>query len=412
LRQQRDLSLLDSGIRPRFAPAVGAAVRQAGVAAALRPAAPAVPPSVSKKRIAFLYLGRRGGIARLAYELAAAAAEHEEIDPLLVVSESNELLGLTQTLAGVVRGVKTFESGFGALTRAYRIPSLIQYLNGAFDDHRTEAVVVLASHVWSPLIAPFLRNRSRRYIVVVHDADPHPGDITGLAHGWLLQDAAQADHVITLSRTVAESLAARGGIPTSKIVTLFHPPVAYLEKRTPELIWDGARPLRLLFYGRIMDYKGLWLFADALALLRAQSLTVEATVAGEGWMNGQRERLETLGVTVINRWLHDGEISKLLRSHDAVVLTHIEASQSGCAAAALGAGRPVITTPVGGLVEQVAHEVNGLVAERVDAGSIARQIARLANDPDLYRALVRGVALRQCGRGMRDFLDSMLGAIP
>src|SRR5712671_735175 len=84
---------------------------RAGVRAALPIAAPAIAKAAiakaARKRIAFLYLGRRGGIARLAYELAVAATRHHQIDPLFVVSDSNELFGLMQTLPGVARSVKT-----------------------------------------------------------------------------------------------------------------------------------------------------------------------------------------------------------------------------------------------------------------------------------------------------------------
>jgi glycosyltransferase involved in cell wall biosynthesis len=365
----------------------------------------AKPP---KERIAFLYLGRRGGIARLAYELGVASVHHPQIDPLLVLSESNELLGLTQTLP--VRTVRVFTSGIGALTQAYRIPSLVQDLNDAFNAHRTETVVVLASHVWSPLIAPFLKQAGRRYVVIIHDAAPHPGDVMGLAYNWLLRDAAHADRLITLSSSVTDALLTKRRIPSEKIVTLFHPLMTYAQKAT-HTEWHGERPLRLLFFGRMMDYKGLPLLVAALEELRTNGLTVDVTVAGEGDLREQEERLKSLGVTVINRWLRDEELSRLLATHDAVALTHIEASQSGCAAAALGAGLPVITTPVGGLVEQITHEVNGLVADRVDAAAIARQIARMAKEPILYRSLVQGVVRHQRTWEIHDFLDSMLDAI-
>jgi hypothetical protein len=96
-------------------------LRKTRAGAALPMVAPAIPKAL-KRRIAFLYLGRRGGIARLAYELAVAATRHHQIDPLFVVSDSNELFGLMERLPGIARGVKTFESSVGALTQTYRIP--------------------------------------------------------------------------------------------------------------------------------------------------------------------------------------------------------------------------------------------------------------------------------------------------
>jgi glycosyltransferase involved in cell wall biosynthesis len=368
------------------------------------------PNKTHKERIAFLYLGRRGGIARLAYELGIAAVHHPQIDPLLVLSDSNELLGLVQTLP-VVRAMRVFSSGIGALTQAYRIPWLVQGLNDALNAHRTETIVVLASHVWSPVIAPFLKQAGRRYVIIIHDATPHPGDVTGLACNWLLRDAVHADRVITLSSSVTTALLTKRRIPSEKIVTLFHPLMTYTQKPA-HATWHGERPLRLLFFGRMMDYKGLPLLVAALHELRTKGLMLDVTVAGEGDLKGQRQRLESLGVTVINRWLRDDEVSSLLATHDALVLTHIEASQSGCAAAALGAGLPVIATPVGGLVEQVAHEVNGLVAERADAAAVACQIRRMAKNPHLYSSLVQGVIRHQHSCGTRTFLDNVLNAIP
>src|SRR5215467_12251948 len=126
--------------------------------------APPIAADISpKRRIAFLYLGRRGGITRFAHEIGIAAIDHPQIDPLLILSHSNELLGPMQTCSGIVRTMPIFASAIGMLTQAYRIPLLVQRLNDAFDEHRTEAVVVLASHVWSPFIAPYLRHPERPY---------------------------------------------------------------------------------------------------------------------------------------------------------------------------------------------------------------------------------------------------------
>ena len=64
-------------------------------------------------------------------------------------------------------------------------------------------------HVWTPLLSR-RRLPGVRYVVIVHDADAHPGDRTGLVNRWLLRDAARADLVVTLSAHVARQLAERG----------------------------------------------------------------------------------------------------------------------------------------------------------------------------------------------------------
>ncbi|MEZ5910696.1 MAG: glycosyltransferase, partial [Hyphomicrobiaceae bacterium] len=72
----------------------------------------------------------------------------------------------------------------------------------------------------------------------------------------------------------------------------------------------------------------------------------------------------------------------------------------GIIALAVARGRPVVTTPVGGLVEQVRHEASGLIAEHATGDALARCIARLVAEPDLYRSCAEGassLALHELG---------------
>ena len=62
------------------------------------------------------------------------------------------------------------------------------------------------------------------------------------------------------------------------------------------------------------------------------------------------------GVIVENRWVPDDEIGALFAWADVLVLPYKEASQSGIVPAAIAAGRMVVATRVGGLVEQLRNE--------------------------------------------------------
>jgi glycosyltransferase involved in cell wall biosynthesis len=88
-----------------------------------------------------------------------------------------------------------------------------------------------------------------------------------------------------------------------------------------------------------------------------------------------------------------------------MVLPHVEASQSGVAATAFGAGLPVVCTPVGGLPEQVLDGVTGLVARRADGPALADAILRLARDPQLYHAISSTVVETREERSIYRFVD-------
>lgn len=70
-------------------------------------------------------------------------------------------------------------------------------------------------------------------------------------------------------------------------------------------------------------------------------------------------------------------------SSDAVVLPYNVSSQSGVAAASFGSGRPVVATPVGGLMEQVIPGT-GVIAKDMSAEAFADALTVLIGDPMLF----------------------------
>ena len=160
-----------------------------------------------------------------------------------------------------------------------------------------------------------------------------------------------------------------------------------------------------MFMGRIMDYKGLPLFVDMAEQLREHGMPVEIGVFGEGNLGSYAQKLHELGAEVINRWLTNEEIGRALSSYHAMVLSHTEASQSGVAAAALGAGMPVIATPVGGLVEQIQAGINGVLAQRCDASALAEAAKMLLLNRQLYESVCRNTELHRASISMDRFVE-------
>jgi hypothetical protein len=112
-----------------------------------------------------------------------------------------------------------------------------------------------------------------------------------------------------------------------------------------------------------------------------------------------------MGAEIVNRWLTEAEIGALLPTFHAVVLSHIEASQSGVAAAAFGAGLPVIATPVGGIIEQVEDQVTGVIAARADATALTEAAKRLLLDVSLYQRICGNLVTLREARSVRNFVE-------
>jgi glycosyltransferase involved in cell wall biosynthesis len=358
-------------------------------------------------RVMFMFWGRRGSLTKIAHDVHAAALAMDDIEPTLSVSRQAENFAACAAL-GRVHAVDTFSHASGALTGAWRLPGLRGALGRRIEADRIEAVVNLMPHVWTPFMAPAVRQAGARFATIIHDASAHPGDRTALLNRFFAREARHADVVFTLSEAVRDRLIGEGGLPAKRVVTLFHPDLDYAGAGVPTRSSGG--PLRLLFLGRIMRYKGLGLLVEALELLRGQGVAVELGIYGEGSLAPYEARLGALGATIVNRWLDDGEVGAAFAAHDSVVLSHIEASQSGVAAAAFGAGLPVIATPVGGLAEQVADGVNGVLAGEVSAPALAAAIARLAGDLQLLATLRGNIRARGADRSMERFVRAVVEA--
>lgn len=350
-------------------------------------------------------------MSRFTYLLTAAARSTSHINALVCISRNNELFDEIARVGDSIVPIDTFSTHLGSIGRLYRIIALRRFIRQFLVKQRVEAVVSLMSHAWSPLVADIPVRLKIPYCVIVHDVERRPGELRGLIYPWLLYDARRADRVITLSQSVTNSLIRNGSIPSERIATLFHPnlnerPVARPRHR------DVISPLRVLFFGQIFAYKGLEMLVSTIEQLRGEGIAIELGVYGEGLIGQETSsRLAAMGATVVNRWVDECEIDDIFSHYEVMVLPYVQASQSAAAALALGFGLPVVVTPVGGLVEQVSHDVNGLVAESVSAKGLAVQIRRLAMEPGLYDRLSQRL-LHHEDRSMEQFLNQLTSVIP
>ena len=371
--------------------------------------------------ILFLYLGRRG-LSRFTLDLAHHVAELKHVRATFCVSRQNEMFEEFAGLGCRVLPVDTFEAASGALMRGYRVRALYRTVLDELVRQRSTGVVTLMPHIWTPLFAPLIRKHGFRYLTVIHDARPHPGDPTSLLNGWSMRDALNANSVVTLSRSVADALAAARAVPRERLVPLFHPDLHFggvgpsgsdtMAETQPGFagppVAAVAWPFRVLFFGRIMAYKGLPALVEAVEMLRAEGLPVALGVFGDGLLGPMRARLAALGAEVENRWIADSEVAGIVARYHAVALAHNECSQSGVAAMALGAGLPVVAAGVGGLVEQVKDGATGVMAAGSDPASLAAAIRRLATDRKLYAHVRAHIKRTAWERSMRRFAEHLV----
>jgi glycosyltransferase involved in cell wall biosynthesis len=267
----------------------------------------------------------------------------------------------------------------------------------------------------SPFAWPFihaLQKRGIRVLYVAHDAMPHPGDYAAL---WqrMTQDLLikSADGVVTLSASVARRIIERSPQAAGKISELSLESI-YPTNRTrlPERQAQGE-PLRLLFYGRLLPYKGLDLLAQALAPLKS-SPGWHLTIAGSGPLEGEVRTMFSgwPQVDLELGWVTKQRTDELFSTHHLLLCPYTEASQSGVVAEALSWAMPSVVMPTGALPEQVGFGAAGLVAETANADGFRRSLQSILDRPDRLTDLSHGasalLAQRQSNRGWAELVNS------
>jgi glycosyltransferase involved in cell wall biosynthesis len=305
--------------------------------------------------------GRRGAGPRIAVELAAAFSRLPGVRGLLSLSDRAEILvGPSPPVCDLP--VATYGGIAGFVWRLLQAPATVLWLGRRLRALRPDLAVCAMPGPLDLLMLAALRQRRIPVVVIVHDADPHPGDTLPVMVRLQRVIVRGADVLVTLSAHVADRLREQGLVrPGKTLAVIGHPPLHFGPLPSPPFAHDG--PARFLFFGRLLAYKGLDLLADALRLLGPRA-DLETRIVGSGPESPTLAALRALsGVAVENRWVPESEIGAVIAWSDVLVLPYREASQSGAAAAAIAARRLIVATRVGGLTEQLGGEALALLCD-------------------------------------------------
>ncbi len=210
-------------------------------------------------------------------------------------------------------------------------------------------------------------------VITLHDARSHVGESLAkrVFHAVHLRLVARfMRKVIVHSTAIREALPAF--LPRERIHIVPH--VNYSLWARTTVAPPAAPPLTVLFFGRILPYKGLDVLLEAFRSL--DPARFHLLIAGEG----EVPAISAANIEIDNRFVTDERLPTCFHRAHVVALPYHAASQSGVAQMAFAFGRPVVATRVGALPDIVHHEVNGLLIPPGDPAALAAALVRLADD--------------------------------
>lgn len=351
-------------------------------ARAMNAAAPAEAPLAARPVPLLLWhLGRRGAGPLYTYELAKVLRDVEGLSVHLCLSRQSDYFEQTVALGLPLLAVDTYRDLSSAALATLRLGGVRRRLRDYVAKHGIEVALCTMAHLWNPLLVPALRRGGARNLLVMHDATAHPGENYGIRNLMFERDMRVADGIVALTEAVREQLIATYAYPRERTWVVPCGGFVYGDAAPgPRRLKPGRRP-RLLFFGRILPYKGLAILSEALELLKSEGLSVDLDVVGHGDLGTVRL---PEGTRVVNRWIREEEVAGFFRDADLMVLPYVEASQSGVLAVSNPLGIPAVVTPAGGLAEQIGHGAAGFVTRDATPAAIAEGIRELLTDPEAY----------------------------
>lgn len=257
-----------------------------------------------------------------------------------------------------------------------------------------------ANYVWLNLLVPFLRPIP--FVTTVHDVYVHPGDdstrrIPRVSVKALVKQSAA---IIVHGETLRSDAATEMPFDLARIFVFPHPPLSRYSELASQagFLKPSDNLFRILFFGRIQEYKGLRYLIEAAPTIRQKMPNARFVIAGKGddFSSYRSMMADPSCFEIHNHFISEIDAARMFTDADLLVLPYIEASQSGVHLVALTFALPVIATDVGEMGQIVRSNGMGYIVPPRDQNALAFAIIEAASN---------GKYMEACRKNMRQLIN-------
>jgi glycosyltransferase involved in cell wall biosynthesis len=174
--------------------------------------------------------------------------------------------------------------------------------------------------------------------------------------------------------------------PTKETVIVHNPCACLIEGR----IYHQRKAISILYLGELCDRKGYTDLIRAFVPLLQSKPNTKLAFVGNGEIDKARQLADQLGISAsieLAGWKTGNDKLRYLREADVLCLPSYQEGVPLAVLEGMGAGLPVVTTPVGGVPDFLVAGENGLLFPPGDIEALSQCLARLAANPDLRERL-------------------------
>lgn len=277
---------------------------------------------------------------------------------------------------------------------AASLPENVLRVGRMLKSFRPDVIIITSNFGLAWPLLEQARARGVRIVYLPHDPQPHSGDYAPLWQRFAQARVLRRSNALVFLSEAMRSFGKDLGGPFTSVPTFVAPlhTLGTPGVSRPRAIVHG-RPIRFLFLGRMIRYKGLDILAEACRLL-ANRHDWELTLAGAGPEIIQVQA-DFAGLSQVNldylRYLDEAEIDRLNLEHDVLLCPYRDATQSGALAEATLLGLPSIVSPVGALPSQVDDGRAGWIMADMTPAALADCMRHVIDRPGEVAAMSQAV---------------------
>ncbi|HQQ66740.1 MAG TPA: glycosyltransferase family 4 protein [Thermotogota bacterium] len=374
-------------------------------------------------RLLILSLDRKGAGPLYAFEMAK---ELSKTNDLYVITSSyceiiNRWRKLKQSNQIGLLEIPTYTSIKEYLLSLIRMKTKTKSLFKYVDKIKPEAVYYGMGHRWESYIDKGLKKRK---IPIFHTI--HVPDFSSemnllrkiLMYFSIKSNVKNSKGIFILSACYKENFVKKWGLNENNVWVVPHAYFSGYETTDTHLLITNKiskkKEISILFFGRIDVYKGLDTLIAAFKIAAKKDPRLRLTISGNGPAGKLIPEIPpelALKVTLDIRWIPEEEIAGIFSKADFLVLPFKTQAQSGVIALASSFNKPVITSAIGGLKEQIIDGINGLLCEPENAMAFADKILLLSSTDSLYEKIVQGIKEKREDFSWRNSTNIVIKAI-
>lgn len=249
-------------------------------------------------------------------------------------------------------------------------------IRAILEEEKPDIIHITSAHWYYFFLRYFIKKHS--LVITLHDVKPHVGEESRLSNYLLKIMKGDADHLL-VHGSIEKLDLINSGISEEKISIIPHGDYSFFLNFSDENVQEEEV---VLFFGRIVKYKGLDYLLDAMKEIQ-KTHEIKLLIAGSGDLSPYHTKISKLDprlVEIHNFFIPDSDVPKFFERAKIIVLPYIEASQTGIIPIAYAFRKLVIATSVGSIPEAVENGKTGILVRPGDSAALKTAIIDLIND--------------------------------